>query len=325
MSPGQQTRDKQPGGETERRHHPAGVFARGMAMGAADIVPGVSGGTIAFITGIYFRLLEAINAVPAAVVGSLFRGRLRAFWEACDGTFLMCLLAGVLTSILTLASLISHVLDNYPILIWSFFFGLIVASVWHVGRQVRQYRLSLATPLITGIVLAWWITTLPASSPGASSLAFFLAGALAICAMILPGISGSFILVILGMYAPVLDAIQSANLALLLLFVAGCLIGLLSIARVITWAFHHFHDLVLALLTGFMIGALNKVWPWKQTLTWRVNSAGDQVPLNETSVSPFTFADLTGQDPQVLAAGLIALAGFAMVLAVEWGGRRRHQ
>lgn len=325
MSRGQEASGTLPGTETERGHHPAGVFARGMAMGAADIVPGVSGGTIAFITGIYFRLLEAINAVPGAVVGDLFRGRLKAFWQACDGTFLVCLLAGVLTSILTLASLISHALDSYPILIWSFFFGLIVASVWHVGRQVQHFRPSLVLPLVIGIILAWWITTLPASSPGESSLAFFLAGALAICAMILPGISGSFILLILGMYAPVLDAIQSANMALLLLFMAGCLIGLLSIARVITWAFHHFHDLVLALLTGFMIGALNKVWPWKQTLSWRVNSAGEQVPLNEASISPFTFADLTGQDPQVLVAGLIALAGLIMVLAMEWVGGRRQQ
>lgn len=310
--------------EGERRHHPAAVFVRGMAMGAADIVPGVSGGTIAFITGIYFRLLEAINAVPGAVVRDLFRGRLQPFWHACDGTFLVCLLAGVLTSILTLASLISYVLVTYPILIWSFFFGLIVASVWHVGRQVRQYKAFLCLPLVAGIVLAWWITTLSAAQPAASSLTFFLAGALAICAMILPGISGSFILVIIGMYAPVLEAIQSANISLLALFLVGCVLGLLSIARVITWAFHHFHDVVLALLTGFMIGALNKVWPWKKTLSWRSNSAGEQVPLNEASVSPFTFADITGQDPQVAFALLVALAGFLLVLAVEWGGGR-HQ
>ncbi len=318
------TESDQTSSEGERRHHSAAVFARGMAMGAADIVPGVSGGTIAFITGIYFRLLEAINAVPGAVVRDLFRGRLQAFWYACDGTFLICLLAGVLTSILTLASLISYVLVTYPILIWSFFFGLIVASVWHVGRQVRHYRAFLCLPLVAGIALAWWITTLSAGQPATSPLTFFLAGALAICAMILPGISGSFILVIIGMYAPVLDAIQSANVTLLALFLAGCLLGLLSIARVITWAFHHFHDVVLAILTGFMIGALNKVWPWKQTLSWRSNSNGEQVPLNEASVSPFTFADLTGQDPQVAFAVLVALAGFLLVLAVELLGAR-HQ
>lgn len=159
-------------------------------MGAADIVPGVSGGTIAFITGIYFRLLEAINAVPGAVFHDLIRGRFSRFWHACDGTFLVALLAGVLTSIATLASGISYMLVAYPILIWSFFFGLIVASVWHVGRQVRHYKPALLVPLLFGIVIAWWITTLSASEVAPSTLAFFGAGALAICAMILPGISG---------------------------------------------------------------------------------------------------------------------------------------
>ncbi|PPI79312.1 DUF368 domain-containing protein [Marinobacter flavimaris] len=305
-----------------RSHHPAAVFLRGIAMGAADIVPGVSGGTIAFITGIYFRLLEAINAVPGAVFHDLIRGRFTRFWHACDGTFLVALLAGVLTSIATLASGISYMLVAYPILIWSFFFGLIVASVWHVGRQVRHYKPALLVPLLFGIVIAWWITTLSASEVAPSTLAFFGAGALAICAMILPGISGSFILVIIGMYAPVLAAIKSLDAGILLLFMAGCVVGLLSIARLITWAFHHFHDLVLALLTGFMIGALNKVWPWKETLSWRTNSSGEQVPLNETSVWPSTFAEQAGQDPQVLLAVLMAAAGFALVLLVEWLGSR---
>lgn len=309
--------------EVRRNQHPAAVFLRGMAMGAADIVPGVSGGTIAFITGIYFRLLEAINAVPVAVFHDLRKGRFRAFWSACDGTFLLCLLAGILSSIVTLASAISFALANYPILIWSFFFGLIVASVWHVGRQVRCYRISLLVPLITGIAVAWWVMTLSGGELSPSALAFFGSGALAICAMILPGISGSFILVIIGMYAPVLAAIKSADLGVLALFMAGCLVGLLSIARLITWAFHHFHDMVLALLTGFMIGALNKVWPWKEVLSWRTNSAGEQVPLNETSIGPATFEQLTGQDPQVLMALLMALVGLLLVLAIEWVGNRK--
>ncbi|AOY88124.1 DUF368 domain-containing protein [Marinobacter salinus] len=307
-----------------RPHHPAAVFVRGMAMGAADIVPGVSGGTIAFITGIYFRLLEAINEVPVAIFRDLARRRLRAFWQAIDGTFLVCLLAGILTSIVTLASAISYVLAEHPILIWSFFFGLIVASVWHVGRQVKHYRYSLVAPLFAGAVLAWWITTLSANELEPGSAAFFGAGALAICAMILPGISGSFILVIIGMYAPVLAAIKSIDISILLLFMAGCVVGLLSIARLITWAFHHFHDVVLAVLTGFMVGALNKVWPWKEVLSWRTNSSGEQVPLNEISVTPFTFSDLTGQDPQILTAILMAVFGFCVVLLVEWIGTR-HQ
>ncbi len=309
--------------DTVWNHHPAAVFLRGIAMGAADIVPGVSGGTIAFITGIYFRLLEAINAVPVAVFRHLFRGQLRVFWQTCDGNFLASLLAGILASIATLASAISYALVAYPILIWSFFFGLIVASVWHVGRQIRSYNPVLLIPLLSGMVIAWWITTLSAGQVSPSALAFFGAGALAICAMILPGISGSFILVIIGMYAPVLAAIKTVDVGILLLFMAGCVVGLLSIARVITWAFHHFHDLVLALLTGFMIGALNKVWPWKETLSWRVNSSGEEVPLNEVSILPWTFAEKAGQDPEVLLALFMALAGFCLVLLVEWIGTRR--
>lgn len=309
--------------EITRSHHPFAVFLRGMAMGAADIVPGVSGGTIAFITGIYFRLLNAIGAAPQAVFRHLPRGQFKALWLACDGTFLLSLLTGVIVSIATLASAISFILTAYPILIWSFFFGLIVASVWHVGRQVRQYVPSLVVPFFAGTLFAWWVTTLPASELAPSPMIFFGAGALAICAMILPGISGSFILVILGMYVPVLDAIRAFDLGILVIFAGGCLLGLLSVARLITWAFRHFHDPVLALLTGFMVGALNKVWPWKETLTWRTNSAGEQVPLNEASISPLSYAELTGQDPQLLLAVFCAAAGLLLVLLVEWAGTKK--
>lgn len=302
----------------DRNQHPAGVFLRGLAMGAADIVPGVSGGTIAFITGIYFRLLAAVNAVPSAVLGQLCKGHFRAFWQQCDASFLVTLLAGILASIVSLASLITYALASYPILLWSFFFGLIVASVWHVSRQVRRLSWPLLGPLVLGIAFAWWVTTLPVGQVAPSGLVFLGSGALAICAMILPGISGSFILVILGMYEPVLAAIKGAELASLALFAVGCVIGLLSIARLLTWAIHRFHDLVLALLTGFMIGALNKVWPWKQTLTWRTNSSGELVPLNQVSISPMQFGDLTGEPAQLGLAILCAVAGFALVLAIEW-------
>jgi putative membrane protein len=301
------------------------IFIRGVAMGAADIVPGVSGGTVAFITGIYFRLLQAINAVPGAVVHKLLRGQLRLFWHTVDGAFLACLLTGILASVLTLASVISYALVQYPVMIWSFFFGLIVASVLHVGRQVTDYRLLLILPLVIGIIVAWWVTTLSASAVAPSGIAFFWAGALAICAMILPGISGSFILVMIGMYTPVLVAIKSMDIGILLLFMAGCVVGLLSVARLITWAFHHFHDMVLAVLTGFMIGALNKVWPWKHVLSWRTNSAGEQVPLNEISISPFSFADLTGHDPQIAIAFAIAMSGFGLVLLIEWINYRNQK
>jgi putative membrane protein len=295
-----------------------------MAMGAADIVPGVSGGTIAFITGIYFRLLQAISGIPEAVYRHLLKVQFRTFWSACDGTFLLSLLTGVLTSIVTLAAVISYALDQYPILIWSFFFGLIVASVGHVSRQIKVPRRVLWFPFAGGVGFAWWVTTRSGMPLQPSPLMYFGAGALAICAMILPGISGSFILVILGMYAPVLDAIRSLEFAILGVFALGCLIGLLSVARIITWAFSRFHDLVLAVMIGFMVGALNKVWPWKETLSWRTNSSGDQVPLNEASISPFSYAEIAGQEPQVLMACLFAVAGIMLVFFVEWAGARRQ-
>lgn len=309
--------------ETNRDHRLWSVFLRGMAMGAADIVPGVSGGTIAFITGIYFRLLQAISKVPGAVMQQLARGHLRAFWRACDASFLICLLTGVLVSVASLASAITHALEEYPILIWSFFFGLIVASVWHVSGQIQAFRIALLLPLTIGVAFAWWVSGLAGMPVQPSLLMFLGAGALAICAMILPGISGSFILVIMGMYAPVLDAVREPDLAILGVFAIGCVLGLLSIARLITWAFSHFHDLVLALLIGFMVGALNKIWPWKQTLSWRVDSSGEKVPLEEASVSPFSYADLAGQDPQIFLAFFSALAGLTLVLGVEWAGRKK--
>lgn len=309
--------------DTNRHHHPAGVFLRGMAMGAADIVPGVSGGTIAFITGIYFRLLNAISALPGAFIEHLIRGRVAVFWSAVDGTFLVSLLAGIVTSVASLATLITWLLANHPILIWSFFFGLIIASVWHVGQQVQRYRWSLLAPFLAGTVCAWWVTTLPASELDPTGLIFFGSGALAICAMILPGISGSFLLLVVGMYAPVLAAVQGLDLGILGLFLAGCAVGLLSIAKLITLAFRHFHDTVLALLTGFMIGALSKVWPWQETLTWRSNSSGDRMPLNQTPVLPQEWSALTGQDPLVLQALLMALTGLGLVLVLDWVGQRR--
>ena len=309
-------------GTVERQQRLPGVFLRGMAMGAADIVPGVSGGTIAFITGIYFRLLEAINNAPMATFRYLLKGRPGAFWQAIDGGFLLTLLAGIVTSIATLATLITWLLAEHPIWIWSFFFGLILASVWHVSLQVRRFRLGLVVPLLAGIVIAWYLTTLPASEVAPSGLVFLGAGALAICAMILPGVSGSFLLLIIGMYGPVLSAVKAFEVASLALFLAGCVLGLLSAARVITLAFRHFHDTVLVLLTGFMIGALTKVWPWQETLSWRTNSSGEQVPLNQTPITPAAWESLYQQDALIIPACFMALSGLALVLILETVARK---
>ncbi len=295
-----------------------GILARGIAMGAADIVPGVSGGTIAFITGIYFRLLDAINQVLPAFWREFCHGRPRAFWRACDGSFLAVLLSGILLSVVGLASVITYALEVYPIPLWSFFFGLILASVWHVAREIHRRRAALLVAGLIGGLFAWWVTSLTPVETTPTAWVLFGSGAVAICAMILPGISGSFILVVLGMYAPVLEAVRELALMKLTIFAAGCLVGLLSIARLLTWAVRRYHDWALAFLTGVMVGSLNKVWPWKQTVSWRTNSAGEQVPVEQVNVMPQQFAEVTGSSSELGLAIGAALLGLFLVLVIEW-------
>lgn len=293
------------------------LYVKGMAMGAADVVPGVSGGTVAFITGIYDELLRSIAAVPNAV-GPLLRGRLAEAWRTANATFLVILFAGIITSILSLAKVISYLLEHHPIPVWSFFFGLILVSVHLVGKQIERRSLSRLISLCLGIGFAYWITVAAPMQWSASPVSLFFAGAIAICAMILPGISGSFILVLLGLYPVILGAVKALDLGVMLTFAGGCLVGLLSFARILSWILNRWRDLTLAFLTGLMLGSLNKVWPWKETLTWRTNSHGEQVPLLQQNLLPGTYGDLTGQDPQLLLAIMLAGAGIALVLGLEW-------
>ncbi|WP_228160590.1 DUF368 domain-containing protein [Marinobacter bohaiensis] len=304
-----------------RRQHPVGIVLRGLAMGAADVVPGVSGGTIAFISGIYVRLLDAISAFPRAALGSLLKGRVADFWRDVDGTFLVLLFAGILTSIVTLAGGIRYALGEYPVMLWSFFFGLIIASAWHVGRQIQRWGIGPVVLLVLGAAVAWLVTQMTPGQAPVTAWTLFGAGALAICAMILPGISGSFILLMLGMYAPILAAVNEMQLDRLGLFVTGCVVGLLSVAQLLSWAFHRYRDAMLALLTGFMLGALSKVWPWKEAVSWRINSHGERVPLEEVNLLPDTYAAVTGQSSALLAAVVLALLGAAIVLGLEWFGQ----
>lgn len=299
-----------------------GVFLRGMAMGAADIVPGVSGGTIAFITGIYFRLLGAISAVPSAVWYSLARGRLLRFWHEIDGTFLLTLLAGILCSIFTLAALITAGLEHYPVPLWSFFFGLILASVWHVLRQLQRWSWSLLIPLVAGSLFVFWVTRLSAGQAEPTLLTFFWSGALAICAMILPGISGSFILLVIGMYAHILSAVSGLQVTSLLVFMLGCVIGLLTFARVLGVALRRWHDGIMALLTGFMIGALNRIWPWQEVTEWRTTRAGEQVPVSQFPVGPERYAEVTGEPAMVIWALIAVSIGMMLVVVADYRGRR---
>ena len=290
------------------------IGLKGMAMGAADVVPGVSGGTIAFISGIYEELLGSISNVNLSLLKTVKTTGIKAAWKQLNGGFLAALFAGIFISILSLAKLIQYLLENEPIVLWSFFFGLVLASIIYIAKQISTWNFIAFLVLILGAVLAFYITTLnPLVSENASPAFLFLAGAIAICAMILPGISGSFILVLLGAYKPVLDALNNRDVKTILIFMAGAVVGLLTFSRVLKWLFKHYKDLTLAVLTGFIIGSLNKIWPWKETLTWRVNSHGVEVPFNQQSVSPFSF----GEDSQLPLAIVFSLLGFGLILLME--------
>jgi putative membrane protein len=198
-------------------------------------------------------------------------------------------------------------------MVWSFFFGLVLASILYVGKQIEKWNAVTIIILIIGAFSAYFITTLQPAIENSSLLFYFIAGALAICAMILPGISGAFILVLLGAYKPVLDAIHNRDIKLIGIVAIGAVVGLLSFSKILRWLFDHHKNYTLAVLTGFILGSLNKIWPWKEALTWRVNSHGIKVPFNEQSISPFSFEG----DSQLMMAIILSIIGFAVIILLE--------
>ncbi|MEI5639385.1 MULTISPECIES: DUF368 domain-containing protein [unclassified Pseudoalteromonas] len=293
------------------------MFLKGAGMGAADVVPGVSGGTIAFITGIYARFLAAIKSVDLEALRLLKQQGVKATWQHIDGNFLTAVFSGLIVSAASLAKVITYLLANYQLLVWSFFFGLIVASFIHVAKQVTRWRLVNISACVIGAVIAFIITSLSPAEAQASPMMFFLSGTIAICAMILPGISGSFILLLLGMYGHVLLAVTQLQILLIGLFLLGCVVGLMSFSRLLSWLFKHYEQVTFALLSGFLIGSLNLLWPWKQVLTTYVNSSGVEKPLTQANIWPWQYSEIYGQAPQTLACVLLAVAGLALILAIE--------
>ena len=288
------------------------VGLKGMAMGAADVVPGVSGGTIAFISGIYEELISSLNNVNLATVKIWKREGIKAAWQKLNGNFLFALFSGIAISVVSLAKLISWLLENQPISVWSFFFGLVLASVFFVARDISRWTVATISVFVIGAIAAFFITSLPPAGNSNSLPFFFLSGALAVCAMILPGISGAFILVLLGSYKTVLDAVHEKNFLILGVVALGAVFGLLSFARLLKWMFQHHKNVTLALLTGFILGSLNKIWPWKEVLESRVY--GDKtVVINETNVSPFEFMG----DHQLEYAIPLAILGFSLIFILE--------
>lgn len=300
------------------------IFLRGMLMGAADIVPGVSGGTVAFITGIYDRLINSISSVDGVFLRRLFTGDIAGAWRHVDGSFLLALLAGIVTSIFSLARLISWALENHAVPLWAFFFGLILASALMLLREVAVWRAVPIACLAGGITVALAIAFSPVGSLDAGFAGVFFAGFFAICAMILPGISGSFILVLLGMYGPVLVAIKSLDMLFVLVFAAGAGCGLICFSRILHWLLNRYHQPTMALLTGFLFGSLVIVWPWKRVLEWVTDSHGEAKPARQIPVSPADYQAISGEDPAIaLCIGLL-IAGFLLVWLIDsyWGAKR---
>lgn len=303
------------------------ITAKGLAMGAADVVPGVSGGTIAFISGIYEELIETIHNIDLGFFKIWKKESFSKAWKHYNLSFLLALFSGVFISILSLAKLITWLLVAYPIMVWSFFFGLVIASILYVGKQITNWRWSVIVLLILASLLSYLITIAdPVGSP--ESIWFlFLAGFIAIIAMILPGISGAFILLLLGAYTAVIGIVTQLTeglttlnssmflgaLGKLLVFGVGAIIGLKVFSRALNWMFKHYENLTLAVLTGFMIGALNKIWPWKEVLQYRTNHAGEQVPFLESSILPQNYDG----NAQILYAVIFAIIGFLTIFLLE--------
>ncbi|MBU3822397.1 DUF368 domain-containing protein [Flavobacteriaceae bacterium XHP0103] len=296
------------------------ISLKGLAMGAADAVPGVSGGTIAFISGIYEELVDTISNIRPSLFKTLIKEGFFSFWKAANGNFVTALLSGIIISYVTFMRLAKYLLEEHPILIWSFFFGLIVASIYFVGKQVTKWSMPVIVALLLGTGVAYYITLLPAMSTNGNPLFLFFAGAIAICAMILPGISGSFILIVLGAYKTVSDAIHDVDIQKIIIFAFGALTGLLSFSHALKWLFKHYKNITLSLLTGFIFGSLNKVWPWKETLTWYTNTEGIKEPLLQQSISPFTFKD----DNQLVLAVILMVIGFLTIFILERLGSKKQ-
>ncbi len=285
------------------------ITFKGICMGAADVIPGVSGGTIAFLMGIYQELIDSIKSVTPANLKLILQGRFGEFWRAINGNFLLSLILGIMISIFSLARLMKYLLEFHPIPLWSFFFGLILASAVVILKQIGKWNLQNLLSLLVGIAVAAYICLVSPSETPDTWWFVFLSGSIAVCAMILPGISGSFILLLLGKYQFIMSAVTELNLPVLFVFAAGAILGILGFSHFLGWLLKKFYMATVALLSGFMIGSLLKVWPWK------VPAAVDGI---DYPALPVAFETVTGLDALVGQALLFAVLGAAIVCSIEY-------
>ncbi len=289
-----------------------GLTARGFAMGAADVVPGVSGGTMAFILGIYEELINSIRMILSPETIKLAFGfKIKQLFQVIPWQFLLAVAVGILLAILSLAQFLEWALENHPVFLWSFFFGLVVASIITVSRRVKQWATRPLIGLIGGTIAGYLIVGLvPVQTPNAAWF-LFLSGAIAICAMILPGISGSFILVLLGKYETILGAVNNRDVVTLFFVAAGAAVGIVTIAQVLGWLFKRYHDVTVAVLIGLMVGSLRKIWPWKETLQTVTDRHGVEIPVVQVNILPPAWSS------DVAFALMFAILGFALVFALD--------
>lgn len=284
------------------------LMLKGIAMGASDVVPGVSGGTVAFIVGIYEELINSIKSINPTNLKLLFSLRIAEFWKAINANFLLALVSGIAISIFSLAKLITYLLENEPVLVWAFFFGLVLSSTYFVAKTITQWDWKTYLFFVIGTVGAYFITVATPTETPNNLFFIFLCGAIAICAMILPGISGSFILVLLGKYFYIMSAVKSLDIVVMLVFICGAFIGITSFSNVLSFLLRRFHNTTIATLAGFMLGSLNKVWPWKEIVETYVDSHGHIKPLVEENILPNTL----------LWEGIgLMLFGFILVYVLE--------
>ena len=286
-------------------------------MGMADVVPGVSGGTIAFISGIYEELIDSIRSVDATALRLLARLRLGELWRHVNGRFLLPVLTGIAIAVFSLARLMTYLLEHHPIEIWSFFFGLIVASALLVSKQIGRWDWRTAAALAVGAAAAWWITVATPTETPNDWWFVMLSGAVAICAMILPGISGAFILLLLGKYQYIMQAVGDLNIPVIAIFAVGAAAGIISFSHLLSWLLKRWHDVTVADLMCSMDGSSNKVWPWKETAETYLDSHGVAQPLVQHNVAPGTFEQLTGQPSQLVQAVLLCVVGFLAIYGIE--------
>ena len=292
------------------------LFLRGVAMGAVDLVPGVSAGTIALVTGIYGELINTIKSFNLTALKILKNDGIAAAWQHINGQFLLILLSGILFSLFTFAGLMRFLLEAFPLQLWCFFMGLIISSVIYLLRQNPPSKPYLIGLLIMGILIASAFSVMPSAALGTSYVSIFFAGSIALCAMILPGISGSFILVLLGLYPMFIDALASFHVDFLMVFAMGGIVGLMLLSRIPSWLMSHYKAAVIATMSGFLLGSLSIIWPWKN-IPATVISSENQLAVGAQNILPQNYLATVGQEPYLLSSSVAFVVGLVVVLLIE--------